>query len=148
MQTELRARFPEQAAQNLRPLGALAAPKHAAPNVERNPSKFGEYYMELPRGGRRAWAWFSFLKAQNVCVFLDEGGNILFYEKVAYSKLNWGTLLSGTLKRQSGGRPSSFVADNVALYKGKSVGGGAMGALTVLRDIMKSPPHVLPAVSV
>lgn len=72
-------------------------------------------YMAIPRG-KKYYAWFTFYKRYNVCVFMNSSTGDLFYEKVEYSPLSLGTVLYGTITGRD------FVAENVFFYEGRYVG--------------------------
>lgn len=73
-------------------------------------------YMAIPRG-KKYYAWFTFYKTYNVCIFMNSSTGDLFYEKVDYSPLSLGTVLYGTLVTRN-----NFVAENVFFYEGRHVG--------------------------
>lgn len=73
-------------------------------------------YMAIPRG-KKYFAWFTFYKTYNVCVFMNSTTGELFYEKVVYSPLSLGTVLYGTLVDYK----THFVSENIFLYEGRSV---------------------------
>jgi len=72
--------------------------------------------MAIPRG-KKYFAWFTFYKTYNVCVFMNSTTGDLFYEKVVYSPLSLGTVLYGTLVDYK----TQFVFENIFFYKGRSV---------------------------
>lgn len=91
------------------------------------------YYLEFPRG-KRYYAWFTFLKNNDVCVFVDCKTNQYFYEKVSFSKLSLGTVLYGTLVEYK--TTKMFIAENIFTFAGKiETNNLYMNKLSVLRNI-------------
>lgn len=73
-------------------------------------------YMAIPRG-KKYYAWFTFYKTYNVCVFINKATGDLFYEKVSYSPLSLGTVLYGTLVDYK----THFISENIFFYEGRPV---------------------------
>jgi hypothetical protein len=77
-----------------------------------------KYYMAVPYG-RKFFAWFSFDKTDNVCVFMNSKTGEMFIERVPYSNLSLGTVLYGTLVEYKTQR--YFSAENVFTFEGRTV---------------------------
>jgi hypothetical protein len=100
----------------LRPCAATGPPTKKA-RMSAAPAPPIQYFcrMAIPFG-RKYYAWFTFYKTWNVLVFIDAQTHHMVYRKCAnYSPVFWGTLLYGTLVRDS------FVAENIFYFEGKHV---------------------------
>ena len=93
------------------------------PNIEfpfiktiRNSTK-ADLYMLIPKG-RKYFAWFTFLKGDNVCVFLEYNGNHItncfLYNVCCSDDLFYGTILYGTLLKTN--NQSFFSVENIFQY--------------------------------
>jgi hypothetical protein len=102
---------------------------HRFPNFEHSsPSTFSinphnhinlkpdDVYMGIPKG-KKYYAWFTFHKTYNICLFIDANTKQTYYEKVPYSSLSLGTVLYGTLVKYK--TQSEFVAENIFYNEGK-----------------------------
>ena len=98
------------------------------PNIEfpfiktiRNSTK-ADLYMLIPKG-RKYFAWFTFLKGDNVCVFLEYNGNHItncfLYNVCCSDDLFYGTILYGTLLKTN--NQSFFSVENIFQYQHKWV---------------------------
>jgi hypothetical protein len=96
----------------------------------------GGYYMAIPYG-KKYFAWFTFYKTFDVCVYLNAFTREFFYEKVPFNTMSYGTVLYGTLVearrvRGEAPLPAIFVAEKVLLFEGRRSSG-----LYDLLDIVK-----------
>lgn len=93
---------------------------------------------------KKYYAWFTFYKNFNVCVFIDVVTQSIFYEIVEYSKLCLGTVLYGTMIRRSYGLESHFIVENIFYHNGVELQNHTLGKLQRLYTIFSMDSKCLP----